>query len=132
MSTSEQINGADARGTSGGEVSGEHRSAATVVDSPGMGCPLEPGSVHLLMADTAVGEIHQYGIALALCGAELTADGLPPWECPQGCECPYDKLICPECVRRAAQWSADAVAERPTSGTEFGRRVPDSGTEATT
>ncbi|MGH4012429.1 MAG: hypothetical protein ACRDSL_00510 [Pseudonocardiaceae bacterium] len=35
-------------------------------------------------------------------------------------------------LRRAAEWSADAVAERPTSGTEFGRRVPDSGTEATT
>ncbi|MGH8572526.1 MAG: hypothetical protein ACREX8_08120, partial [Gammaproteobacteria bacterium] len=87
-------------------VSGEHRSAATVVDSPGTGCPLEPGTVHLLMADTAVGEIHQYSIALALCGTELTADGLPPWECPPGCQCQYDKLICPGCVRRAAELSA--------------------------
>lgn len=102
VSISEQI-GTQARTSSGGEVSGDRGVSATVVDSPGVGC-MEPGSVHLLMADTALFEQHRCWLYLALCGAELTADRLPPWDCPEGCTC-ADVLICPDCVRRAAELS---------------------------
>lgn len=79
------------------------------------GVCLKQGSVHLLMADTALDEQHRCRFYLAMCGAELTADTLPPWECPEGCECGYDALICPECVNRAAELSMDA---RPEPGAQ--------------
>lgn len=80
------------------------RDGDTVVDSPGTGY-LEPGSVHLLMADTALAEQHRCRCYLALCGAELTAKRLPPWDCPEGCGCDVETLICPDCARRAVELS---------------------------
>jgi len=81
------------------------------------GVCLKPGSVHLLMADTTLDEQHRCRFYLAMCGAELTADTLPPWECPEGCECDYDALICPECVNRAAELSMDTRSQAVDFGT---------------
>ncbi|MGH3829255.1 MAG: hypothetical protein ACRDRS_02205 [Pseudonocardiaceae bacterium] len=81
------------------------RDGGAVVDSLDAGY-LEPGSVHLLMADTALTEQHLYRCYLALCGAEITRERLPPWDCPEGCECDVEALICPDCVRQAVESSA--------------------------
>lgn len=104
MSISEQIT--TEVGTSAGD---------TVLDSPVTAC-LEPGSVHLLMADTALAEQHRHGFFLAVCGAELTADRLPPWECPQGCGCEADRLICPDCALpgRGGERPVSALARQGT------------------
>ena len=41
------------------------------------GVCLKPGSVHLLMADTALDEQHRCRFYLAMCGAELSMDARP-------------------------------------------------------
>jgi hypothetical protein len=61
---------------------------------------VQPGSVHLLMADSALPEFHRGRAYFTLCGVVLPMDELPPWECPEGCVCAWDTLICPDCVRR--------------------------------
>ncbi|MGQ0779059.1 MAG: hypothetical protein ACT4NY_32375 [Pseudonocardiales bacterium] len=66
-------------------------------DSPGC-AQLAAGSVHLVMADTALDEFHQGG-------GRCSAAQLPPWECPQGCMCDVEQMICQDCARRAAELS---------------------------
>lgn len=71
------------------------------------GCvQLRAGSVHLVMADTALDEFHRDGAYFTLCGTVLPAAELPPWECPQGCTCDVEQMICQDCVRRAAERSS--------------------------
>ncbi|MBV9142841.1 MAG: hypothetical protein JO115_18335 [Pseudonocardiales bacterium] len=77
-----------------------------VVDSPGTAAP-EPGSLHLLMADTGLLEQQRYRLYLTMCGAQLPAGSLPPWECPEDCECDVGALICPDCVRQAVEWGEE-------------------------
>ena len=67
---------------------------------------IAPGSVHLLMADTALDELRREGAyCFTLCGTVLALADLPPWECPEGCGCVPDTMICLDCVRRAAESS---------------------------
>jgi hypothetical protein len=69
------------------------------------------GVLHLLVAHDALTEGHVYRCYPALCGALLPTSELPPSTCPQDCE--FDVLYCTECVRTAAQWTAEAQrAER--------------------
>lgn len=71
-----------------------------------MSAPHPWGVLHLLVADDALTERHVYRRYLALCGALLPTSELPPSTCPQDCE--FDVLYCTECVRAAAQWTAEA------------------------
>lgn len=87
--------------------------------------PVPAGGMHLLAADTGVGEIDQYGVALALCGAVLLREELPGWECPEGCGC--EALYCPGCVAEAVAQSAAALPI-PIPGGEVGTAVPNSAT----
>jgi hypothetical protein len=66
--------------------------------------PLPVSAVHLLVADDSLaGGIG--GTDVALCGALVPASSLPPSCCPPECDC---ALYCPECVRVAACWHAEA------------------------
>jgi hypothetical protein len=82
-------------------------------------CPVSAphpwGVLHLLVADGALTEAHVYRCYLALCGELLPTSGLPPSTCPDDCE--FDVLYCTECVRRAAQWTAEAQQAERASGT---------------
>jgi hypothetical protein len=67
------------------------------------------------VADDGLTEGHVYRRYLALCGALLPASELPPSTCPDDCE--FDVLYCSECMRTAAQWTAEAQQAERTSGT---------------
>ena len=73
-------------------------------------CPVSAphpwGVLHLLVADDGLTEGHVYRCYPALCGALLPTSKLPPATCPDDCE--LDVLYCSECVRTAAQWTAEA------------------------
>ncbi|MGH3867982.1 MAG: hypothetical protein ACRDQ4_18030 [Pseudonocardiaceae bacterium] len=59
-------------------------------------------------------EGHVYRCYLALCGELLPTSKLPPATCPD--DCAFDVLYCSECVRGAAQWTAEAqLAERTSA-----------------
>jgi hypothetical protein len=72
------------------------------------------GVLHLLVADDGLPEGHAYRCYLALCGELLPSSSLPPSTCPDDCEC--DVLYCSECVRVAAQWTAEAQRAERESG----------------
>lgn len=73
--------------------------------------------VHLLTADDTVTDCYRYGTYLALCGALVAADSLPESLHPEDCECDTERSYCPECVRAAARFGADAGLVAPTVGT---------------
>lgn len=66
-----------------------------------------PQIVHLLEADDAIAEGHRYGTFIAVCGELVRASNLSPSPCPDGCHC-ENALYCPECVREATRWDAEA------------------------
>jgi hypothetical protein len=67
----------------------------------------------LLVADDALpGGLG--GTYITVCGELIPASELPPSTCPQDCEC--DVLYCSECVRAAAQWTAQAQRADHASG----------------
>jgi hypothetical protein len=72
--------------------------------------PLPEGAVHLLVADDALGEQHAYRAYLAVCGALMPASSLPLATCPR--ECDRDYPYCPECLREATRWHAEAGRAR--------------------
>lgn len=72
------------------------------------------GVLHLLVADDGLPERHVYRCYLALCGELLPSSSLPPSTCPDDCEC--DVLYCSECVRAAAQWTAEAQRAEHVAG----------------
>jgi hypothetical protein len=72
------------------------------------------GVLHLLVADDALTEEHAYRCYLALRGALLPTSELPLSTCPEDCE--FDVLYCSECVRVAAQWTAEAQRAERASG----------------
>jgi hypothetical protein len=67
------------------------------------------------VADDGLPEGHVYRCYLALCGELLPSSSLPPSTCPDDCEC--DVLYCSECVRAAAQWTAEAQRAEHAAGT---------------
>lgn len=67
---------------------------------------LAAGAVHLLMADDSLA--CSWGTYVAVCGKLVPAPSLPPWECPEGCECDVYRLYCPDCLREAVRWSVEA------------------------
>lgn len=69
-----------------------------------------PGAVHLLPADGSLDALRREGTYMALCGALLPADKLPPGECPPGCDADC-WLYCAKCVRRAAEQVGLVVVE---------------------
>lgn len=66
---------------------------------------------HLLAADDGLDEGRRYGVLLALCGALLPAQALPPAECLPGCEGTDCLTFCPACVAEAAGRNAELLAE---------------------
>lgn len=74
-----------------------------------MSGPLHEDAVHLTVLDDSVAEQYRYRGYLALCGAVLAASDLPCSSCPEGCDC--DPRYCPECVRAAAGWNAEAAEQ---------------------
>lgn len=69
-----------------------------------MSAPPPADALHLLVTDDALDEIRLGGTYIAVCGALVPVSELPPWECPEGCECDLPGY-CPECVREAAEES---------------------------
>jgi hypothetical protein len=74
------------------------------------------GVLHLLVADDGLPEGHAYRFYLALCGELLPSSSLPPSTCPDDCECDVLYCYCSECVRAAAQWTAEAQRAERESG----------------
>lgn len=72
---------------------------------------LPEGVFHLLTADTDVASTE--GGYVAVCGAVMVASGLPP-SCYPEVEPGRDPRYCPECVREAARWSAEAGDRQAT------------------
>jgi hypothetical protein len=71
------------------------------------------GVLHLLVADDALpGGLG--GTYITVRGKLLPFSGLPPSSCPEDCDC--DVLYCTECVRAAAQWTAQAQRAERASG----------------
>lgn len=79
-----------------------------------MSAPHPWGVLHLLVADDALPE-GLGGTYLTVCGELVPASSLPPSSCPEDCEC--DVLYCTQCVRAAAQWTAEALRADCASGT---------------
>lgn len=51
-----------------------------------MSVPIPEGAAHLLVADDALIEGHQYGADIATCGETVCASSLPAVLCPLGCD----------------------------------------------
>lgn len=76
-----------------------------------MSAPLPEGVFHLLTADDDVACSYVaflYGGFVAVCGEVMTRSGLPPSCYPPGESTSRDPRYCPECVRTAARWNAEA------------------------
>lgn len=88
----------------------EHHAQRLVVAGSGhsgrfpVSAPLPAGSCHLLVADDALTDGHLTGTYVAACGALVSST--PPSSCALDCEC--DRPYCPECVREARRWNAEA------------------------
>jgi len=78
------------------------RVAEAILD----GCPVSApkrSPLHLVVIDDALDKMHRGGAWMASCGALVPAAALPPWECPEGCECELMMGYYRECVRVAAE-----------------------------
>ncbi len=75
-----------------------------------MSAPLPEGAFHLLTADDDLAHPYGgfYGGLVAVCGEAMTRSGLRPSCYPPGESAGRDPRYCPECVREAARWSAEA------------------------
>ncbi len=67
-----------------------------------MSAPSHANDLHLLVADYALVEMRLGGTYMAVCGTLVPVSDLPPWECPEGCECDLPGY-CPACVHEVAE-----------------------------
>lgn len=65
-----------------------------------------PHCFHLLVADDAVTEFHQYRTYVALCGELLGASELPSGSCSEDCDAGI--VYCLECLGTATERNHDA------------------------
>lgn len=71
-----------------------------------MSAPRPVSVFHLLVADEAL-RPGRWGVHLAVCGLEVRSPNatVVEHECGLSCDC---VRYCPECVREAARWNAEA------------------------